>query len=153
MIRSNASKLSCALVSSCLCAGVAHAEPDPVEIAQQCVLGLTQITQATGEDIAQAAGQGATLIVALDDNGAPDAVLVGAARNTQDTINAQRAQGVNQAEAATKHCVRVLRALDAPRPLIAFVINAKQNAVGVMRGADLRATAGVNAVLRHELND
>lgn len=108
-----------AVFVSCLLTGLARA--DAQEVAQRCIDSIAQVRVNTVRSIHTVADNGVTRIERLDADGAPDAVLIHAARESNMRIQSITDSSSSHIARLVQACVRELRALDADAELIQSV--------------------------------
>jgi len=141
-----------ALIASAVMASPSLAQTGD-DVAQRCIQTVGQIAQESSDTMDGIADRTGARLAALDDRGAPDRVLIRAAKE-----GASRVEGVERrAQASVRRTVRVcverLRNLGADRSLIESVLQAGQRASTVIERSAEANQRAIRRVLASELND
>ena len=123
------------------------------KIAQHCVETMQDITDTTRGVINVRRAHTVDVIRTLDQNGAPDVVLIGAAAEGRQRVNQAAAQGAQAINTLTGECLQALHQIEAPLPLIRSVQFARQGSLIVIGHARDNATDRINQALANALHD
>ena len=141
------------LISAPVSAQTDGTPPSPGEIARECIDAMHETTRATIHHITGAAARGIRYMIRLSEDGAPDAAIAHAARETIERIDSIAAHGKRRVHRIARRCVEHLREIDAPPPLIQTVAEARDASIGAINGASARAKRRVREVLHRLLSD
>ena len=128
-------------------------DPGPAAVARHCVRALARTTLATQSEVRYSARAGIALIVRLDYDGAPDAAIERAARETLEAVRQDAARGAERVNGLADRCVGALRDAGAPRELVVLVNDARRRALGQIGDSARAAGRHVLAAADYALNN
>lgn len=126
---------------------------DAGEITRHAVAAMQRATDATRDDIQNAAAHGVRVINQLDDDGASDRQLIEAADRAKAVIGHEARQGKRLVNAIAARAVEALRQIGADRRFFVIVSDARAASHGAIDQAHRRGAGAVQAALDEALND
>jgi len=126
---------------------------EPIDVARDCVRAVRAIASNTGGDIGDIRSRAIRGIRALDDDDAPDREIVSAGNDGRQRINTRARAGVQRVRTVVDACVATLADLDAPRWMVARVIDTGANSAQRINMQRDRATTTVARAVRAAIAD
>ncbi|MGV6813685.1 MAG: hypothetical protein ACWA5W_01605 [Phycisphaerales bacterium] len=112
--------------------------------ARQCITHIGTITQNAVQYNHHVAESTVHSIRVLDDEGAPDELIIATARTGKAYINRRTDASTERIHDLVEHCVAELRANGAPDLVIASVIRAGNSGIQVIHASAYRAKARID---------
>lgn len=141
------------LILAAILAALPASAQNADEIVQACVEAMGNTVERTAHQVGVATNHGIRVINQLDDEGASDRALIGAARRAVGNIDHQAGQGARQIAAIAARTVQALRRIDAEDRYFEAVAVAKHRAMNGIQSARRRGSAAVGAALQEALDD
>lgn len=121
-----------------------YAQSTPANPARQCITHIGTITQNAVQYNHQVAESTIHSIRVLDNEGAPDELIIATARTGKAYINHRSAAATDRIRDLVEHCVAELRANGAPDFVIATIIRAGNSGIEAIYASAYRAKARID---------
>ncbi len=139
------------LIVTSLFAGFAQANAH--EVAERCIAEIREAAERSVEAIHTTTANGVERIARLDNEGAPDRVLIHSARDSKHRIRMISHSSSAHISRMVRACVRELERLEAPDELIEAVRTAGHHARNRIATAAENGSRAIDRALRIALNN